>query len=232
MRDYLHTFSLCFEFWKNYRATEPFPGIGFQTTNERRSPDDLPRSEVKQSNPISAHYRPDRGKHKRSFHGAPNRGLVWTWSCRRRFVFCFRASTSELATDFFNSILGFTRWSTSISGRCPGKALDAWNVRPAAAAGKHPALACGPQREIFGKARRAVLKFCVARSKARSFESMLVPCVNSPFICAGGGLTRTLMSEQFVSRRVIYASTNATKVIPATTLSLDKSTSNFLSSSL
>src|SRR2546430_10571581 len=75
MRDYLRTFSLCFEFWKNYRATEPFPGIGFQTTNERRSPDDLPRSEVKQSNPISAHYRPDRGKHKRSFHDAPNRGL-------------------------------------------------------------------------------------------------------------------------------------------------------------
>src|SRR5436190_21634697 len=57
MRDYLRTFSLCFEFWKNYRATEPFPGIGFQTTNERRSPDDLPRSEVKQSNPISAQYR-------------------------------------------------------------------------------------------------------------------------------------------------------------------------------
>jgi hypothetical protein len=46
-----------FEFWKNYRATEPFPGIGFQTTNERRSPDDLPSSEVKQSNPISAYYR-------------------------------------------------------------------------------------------------------------------------------------------------------------------------------
>jgi hypothetical protein len=38
---------LCFEFWKNYRATEPFPGIGFQTTNERRSPEDLPCSEVK-----------------------------------------------------------------------------------------------------------------------------------------------------------------------------------------
>jgi hypothetical protein len=42
---YVH-FHLCFEFWKNYRPTEPFPGIGFQTTNERRSPDDLPRSEV------------------------------------------------------------------------------------------------------------------------------------------------------------------------------------------
>ena len=27
-------------------ATEPFPGIGFQTINERRSPDDLPCSEV------------------------------------------------------------------------------------------------------------------------------------------------------------------------------------------
>src|SRR5438132_13921633 len=73
MRDYLRTFSLCFEFWKNYRSTEPFPGIGFQTTNERRSPDDLPRSEVKQSNPISAHYRPDRAKHKRSFHGISRR---------------------------------------------------------------------------------------------------------------------------------------------------------------
>src|SRR5947207_15456686 len=67
MRDYLRTFSLCFEFWKNYRATEPFPGIGFQTTNERRPPDDLPCSEVKQSNPISAHYRPDSAKYKRSF---------------------------------------------------------------------------------------------------------------------------------------------------------------------
>jgi hypothetical protein len=40
------------------------------------------------------------------------------------------------------------------------------------------------------------------------------------------------MSDQFVSRRVIYASTNATEIIPETTLSLDKSTSNFLSSSL
>ena len=29
-------------------ATEPFPRIGFQTTNERGSPDDLPRSEVKE----------------------------------------------------------------------------------------------------------------------------------------------------------------------------------------
>ena len=37
---------------KNYRATEPFPGIGFQTTNEQYSPDDLPSSEVKQRNPI------------------------------------------------------------------------------------------------------------------------------------------------------------------------------------
>jgi len=40
-------------------ATEPFPGIGFQTTNERRPPDDLPCSEVKQCDPISAYYRPD-----------------------------------------------------------------------------------------------------------------------------------------------------------------------------
>src|ERR1041385_5192595 len=39
---------------KNYRPTEPFPGIGFQTTNERRPPDDLPCSEVKQRNPIRA----------------------------------------------------------------------------------------------------------------------------------------------------------------------------------
>jgi hypothetical protein len=53
--------------WKNYPATEPFPGIGFQTTNERRSPDDLPRSEVKQCNPITAEYRVDSAKHKRSF---------------------------------------------------------------------------------------------------------------------------------------------------------------------
>jgi hypothetical protein len=60
---------LCFDFWKNYRATEPFPGIGFQTTNERRSPDDLPRSEVKQSNPITPDYRPNRAKHNRSFPG-------------------------------------------------------------------------------------------------------------------------------------------------------------------
>src|SRR5947208_13353493 len=67
MRDYLRTFSLCFEFWKNYRPTEPFPGIGFQTTNERRPPDDLPSSEVNQSNPISAHYRSDSEKHKQSF---------------------------------------------------------------------------------------------------------------------------------------------------------------------
>src|SRR5262249_61953554 len=65
----LRTVSLCFEFWKNYRATEPFPGIEFQTTNERRSPDDLPCSEVKQSNPISAYYRSDRAKHNRSFAG-------------------------------------------------------------------------------------------------------------------------------------------------------------------
>src|SRR5213078_634106 len=67
-RDYLRTVSLCFDIWKNYRATEPFPGIGFQTTNEPRPPDDLPCSEVKQSNPISTHYRLDCAKHKRLFH--------------------------------------------------------------------------------------------------------------------------------------------------------------------
>jgi len=106
------------------------------------------------------------------------------------------------------------------------------NVRRASAAGEHPALACVPRREIFGKAWRAVLKLYVERSKTRSFESMLVPNVSPPSICAGGGLTRALMSGQFVSRRAIYASTNATKVIPETTLSLDKSSSNFSSSSL
>src|SRR6266704_4225049 len=85
-------------------ATEPFPGIGFQTTNERRSPDDLPCSEVKQSDPISAQYRPDRAKHKRLFHGTPTAAQVLTWTCRGCFVICFPASTSELAADFFNSI--------------------------------------------------------------------------------------------------------------------------------
>src|SRR5262249_21262290 len=49
--------------------TEPFPGIGFQTTNEQCSPDDLPCREVKQSNPISAQYRANCAKHKRSFQG-------------------------------------------------------------------------------------------------------------------------------------------------------------------
>jgi hypothetical protein len=100
------------------------------------------------------------------------------------------------------------------------------------AAAQYPELACEPQREIFGKARRGVFKFYVARSKARSSESMLVPYVNSPHMWAGGGLTLALMSAQFASRRVIYASTNATNVIPETALSLDKSSSNFSSSSL
>ena len=118
------------------------------------------------------------------------------------------------------------------NGHCPGKAVAARNVRRAATAGEQQALACGPQREIFGRTRRAVLKFCVARSKARSFESMLVPYINSLSICVGGGFTRALMSGQFAWRRMIYASTNATKVIPETTLSLDKFSSNFSSSSL
>jgi hypothetical protein len=58
-----------FEFGKTKQATEPFPGIEFQTTNERRSPDDLPCSEVKQSNPIGAQYRADCPEHNRSFQG-------------------------------------------------------------------------------------------------------------------------------------------------------------------
>ena len=62
-----------FWIWKNYRATEPFPGIGFQTTNEQRSPDNLPRSEVKQRNPIGMDYRADRAKHK--FPGARSAGF-------------------------------------------------------------------------------------------------------------------------------------------------------------
>ena len=188
--------------WKNYRPTEPFPGIGFQTTNERRSPDDLPRSEVKQSNPISSDYRPDPAKHKRSFPRQTQQRLGWTFTCRGRFVFCFRASSSEFPSDFVNSIFGL-RPDQSVSGHCPGKAVAAGNVRRAAAVGEHLALAWWPQREIFGRTRCAVLRSCVARSKARSFESMLVPYVNPPSICAGGGLTRALMSEQFVSRRVI-----------------------------
>jgi hypothetical protein len=83
---------------ENYRATEPFPGIGFQTTNERRSPDDLPRSEVKQSNPISAQHRPDLAKHKR---------LV------------------SAPAEFLNSVRTFARHATWLSGRCPSEAVDA-----------------------------------------------------------------------------------------------------------
>ena len=113
------------------------------------------------------------------------------------------------------------------NGHSPGKAVAAGNVRRAAAAGEHWALACGPQREIFGRTWPAVLKFCAARSKARSFESMLAPYVSSPFICAGGGLARGLVPGQCVSTCMIYASTNPTKVIPDTSLSLDKSSSNF-----
>jgi hypothetical protein len=56
---------------------------------------------------------------------------------------------------------------------------------------------------------------------------MLAPYVSSPSICAGGGLAQGLVSGQFVSRCMIYASTNPTKVIPDTSLSLDKSPSNF-----
>ena len=147
------------------------------------------------------------------FHATPNNVQVCTCTCR--------GWSSDLRAA-----------QHRFSGNCPGKAEAAGNVRRAAAAGEHPALACGPQREIFGRTRRAVLKFCVARSRARSFESMLVPYVNSPSICVGGGFTRALMSGQFVWRRMIYASTNATKVIPDISVSRDKSSSNFLSSSL
>ena len=55
------------------------------------------------------------------------------------------------------------------------KAADAWNVRQASVVDEYPDLACGPQGEIFEKKRRVVLTFYVARSKARSFESMLGP---------------------------------------------------------
>jgi hypothetical protein len=40
---------------------------------------------------------------------------------------------------------------------------------------KYAALACGPPREIFEKARHGGLKLCVARSKAHNSESMSVP---------------------------------------------------------
>src|SRR5438067_13403811 len=105
MRDYLRTFSLCFEFWKNYRATEPFPEIRFQTTNERGSPDDLPRSEVKQSNPISAHYRPVRTKHKQSFQNQRSTrltGLSRGWSTLR--IDCHKRAdfTQRFAHDVGN----------------------------------------------------------------------------------------------------------------------------------
>jgi hypothetical protein len=52
----------------------------------------------------------------------------------------------------------------------PGQRVPCVNVD------KYPAPACGPPREIFGKARPAVLKLYAARGKARSSESMLVPC--------------------------------------------------------
>ena len=105
MRDYLRTFSLCFDFGKTTEATEPFPGIGFQTTNERRSPDDLPRSEVKQSNPISAQYRADRGDHKRSFHHAAKQIFRFASEVVGRAALLTRAS--GLAFNSFNSIFVF-----------------------------------------------------------------------------------------------------------------------------
>ena len=40
-------------------------------------------------------------------------------------------------------------------------------------------------------------------------------------MCAGTGLTPALVSGQFGSRRVIYASTNVTKVIPENAMSPD-----------
>jgi len=42
---YVH-FSLCFEFLEKLPTYRAVPGIGFSNHHERRSPDDLPRSEV------------------------------------------------------------------------------------------------------------------------------------------------------------------------------------------
>src|SRR5207248_8798716 len=77
-------------------ATEPFPGIGFQTTNERRSPDNLPCSEVKQSNPVSPDYRPDRAKHNRSFRD--QRFAAQTGASLRNFLFPEKNRSLETRT--------------------------------------------------------------------------------------------------------------------------------------
>ena len=52
-KDCPHAFSLCFKLGKTTELQSRFPEAGFQTTNEPRSRDDLPCSEVKQSNPIA-----------------------------------------------------------------------------------------------------------------------------------------------------------------------------------
>jgi hypothetical protein len=164
-------------------------------------------------------------KHKRWFPRYAEAHLGLDRELSGALVSAFQFLTQSFALIFSDSRSYLL--VTSVSGRYPGKAVAAGNVRRAAAAGEHQALACGLQRQIFGKTLLVASKFCVARSKARSFESMSVPYVNSPSICFDGGLTRRLVSGQFVSRRVIYASTNATKVIPDTSVSLDKSSSNF-----
>jgi len=68
------------------------------------------------------------------------------------------------------------RWSTSISGRCPGKAVAAGNVGRVAAAGEDQALACEPQREIFGRTR--FWKTWFYKGKKHQIENAL-PCVES-----------------------------------------------------
>jgi len=45
LKERLPTYSFIVIFGANLRATELFPGIGFQITNETNSPDDLPRKE-------------------------------------------------------------------------------------------------------------------------------------------------------------------------------------------
>ena len=70
------------------------------------------------------HYRPDQAKHKRPFHGAEQR-LDLDRELSRRFVSAFEVLVQNLLLIFANSILRFARWSTSVSGRCPGKAPDA-----------------------------------------------------------------------------------------------------------
>ena len=51
------------DFWSKLRATEPFPGIGFQITTEASSADDLPRNEQTELNPIGRQVRSISLKH-------------------------------------------------------------------------------------------------------------------------------------------------------------------------